>query len=73
MLFRSVSRGSKQGKKEYMSEVKIISCLRHKNLVQLIGWCHEQRELLLVYEYMPNKSLDSHLFVAEFTLTWPIR
>ena len=69
---KRVSRGSKQGKKEYMSEVKIISRLRHKNLVQLIGWCHEQRELLLVYEYMPNKSLDFHLFVAEITLTWPI-
>ncbi|XP_030958859.1 L-type lectin-domain containing receptor kinase IX.1-like [Quercus lobata] len=70
---KRVSRGSKQGKKEYMSEVKIISRLRHKNLVQLIGWCHEQRELLLVYEYMPNKSLDSHLFGAEIVLTWPIR
>ena len=70
---KRVSRGSKQGKKEYMSEVKIISRLRHKNLVQLIGWCHEQRELLLVYEYMPNKSLDSHLFGAEITLIWPIR
>nr|XP_023905830.1 L-type lectin-domain containing receptor kinase IX.1-like [Quercus suber]POF19267.1 l-type lectin-domain containing receptor kinase ix.1 [Quercus suber] len=70
---KRVSRGSKQGKKEYMSEVKIISRLRHKNLVQLIGWCHEQRELLLVYEYMPNKSLDSHLFGAKITLTWPIR
>lgn len=70
---KRVSRGSKQGKKEYMSEVKIISRLRHKNLVQLIGWCHEQRELLLVYEYMPNKSLDSHLFGAKIALTWPIR
>ncbi|CAK9178069.1 unnamed protein product, partial [Ilex paraguariensis] len=48
--------------KEYASEVKIISRLRHKNLVQLIGWCHEKRELLLVYEFMPNGSLDTHLF-----------
>ena len=45
---KRVSKGSKQGKKEYKSEVKIISRLRHRNLVQLIGWCHEQRELLLV-------------------------
>ncbi|KAK4596715.1 hypothetical protein RGQ29_014663 [Quercus rubra] len=67
------SKGSKQGKKEYMSEVKIISRLRHKNLVQLIGWCHEKRELLLVYEYMPYGSLDSHLFGAKVMLTWPVR
>ncbi|KAF3948266.1 hypothetical protein CMV_025717 [Castanea mollissima] len=70
---KRVSKGSKQGKKEYMSEVKIISRLRHRNLVQLIGWCHEQRELLLVYEYMPYGSLDSHLFGAKIMLTWPVR
>ena len=68
-----VSKGSRQGKKEYMSEVKIISHLRHKNLAQLIGWCHEQRELLLVYEYMPYGSLDSHLFGEKTMLTWPVR
>uniref|UniRef100_A0A2N9GIG3 non-specific serine/threonine protein kinase n=1 Tax=Fagus sylvatica TaxID=28930 RepID=A0A2N9GIG3_FAGSY len=70
---KRVSKGSKQGKKEYISEVKIISRLRHRNLVQLIGWCHDQRELLLVYEYMPNGSLDSHLFGGKITLTWPVR
>ena len=70
---KRVSKGSKQGKKEYMSEVTIISHLRHKNLVQLIGWCHEQGELLLVYEYMPNGSLDTHLFGIEIMLIWPIR
>ncbi|KAM4108856.1 hypothetical protein ACB094_03G076900 [Castanea mollissima] len=70
---KRVSKGSKQGKKEYKSEVKIISRLRHRNLVQLIGWCHEQRELLLVYEYMRNGSLDSHLFGAKIMLKWPVR
>ncbi|XP_050275420.1 L-type lectin-domain containing receptor kinase IX.1-like [Quercus robur] len=70
---KRVSKGSKQGKKEYKSEVKIISRLRHRNLVQLIGWCHEKRELLLVYEYMPNGSLDSHLFGAKIMLIWPVR
>ncbi|XP_059650541.1 L-type lectin-domain containing receptor kinase IX.1-like [Cornus florida] len=68
------SRGSKQGKKEYVSEVKIISRLRHRNLVQLIGWCHEQGEFLLVYEFMPNGSLDSHLFGGkEASLIWNLR
>ena len=51
-----MSLGSKRGIKEYAFEVKIISRLRHKNLVQLLGWCHERKELLLVYEFMPNGS-----------------
>ncbi|KAJ0801354.1 putative protein kinase RLK-Pelle-L-LEC family [Helianthus annuus] len=70
---KRVSKGSKQGIKEYASEVKIISRLRHRNLVQLIGWCHEKRELLLVYEYMENRSLDSHLFEEKSLLTWGTR
>ncbi|PIN26209.1 Serine/threonine protein kinase [Handroanthus impetiginosus] len=59
---KKFSRGSKQGKKQYITEVKIIRMLRHRNLVQLIGCCHEQGEFLLVYEFMPNGSLDYHLF-----------
>ncbi|XP_022741402.1 L-type lectin-domain containing receptor kinase IX.1-like [Durio zibethinus] len=70
---KRVSSGSKQGKKEYISEVKIISCLRHRNLVQLLGWCHEKGELLLVYEFLPNGSLDSHLFGGKTMLTWTVR
>lgn len=70
---KRVSKGSRQGKKEYISEVRIISRLRHRNLVQLLGWCHEQGELLLVYEYMPNGSLDSHLFGKMDMLTWTVR
>ncbi|MCL7030950.1 hypothetical protein MKW94_026461 [Papaver nudicaule] len=70
---KRVSRGSKQGIKEYQSEVKIISKLRHRNLVQLIGWCHERNDLLLVYEFMPNRSLDKHLFQGENGLTWDVR
>ncbi|KAI3992879.1 hypothetical protein MKX01_034229 [Papaver californicum] len=70
---KRVSRGSKQGIKEYQAEVRIISNLRHRNLVQLIGWCHERDELLLVYEFMPNRSLDNHLFRGELILTWEVR
>ncbi|KAM3701818.1 hypothetical protein ACJW31_05G204000 [Castanea mollissima] len=69
---KRVVKGSKQGIKEYASEVKIISQLRHRNLVQLIGWCHERKELLLVYDFMPNGSLDSHLF-QESVLIWELR
>ena len=70
---KRVSRGSRQGKKEYISEVKIISRLRHRNLVQLFGWCHEKGEFLLVYEFMPNGSLDTHLFRGQTMLSWPVR
>ncbi|KAK2983192.1 hypothetical protein RJ640_018537 [Escallonia rubra] len=73
VAIKRVSKGSKQGVKEYASEVKIISKLRHRNLVLLIGWCHEKKELLLVYELMPNGSLDYHLFKGKNLLTWGIR
>ncbi|KAK6923868.1 Legume lectin domain [Dillenia turbinata] len=70
---KRISRGSKQGKKQYITEVKVISRLRHRNLVQLIGWCHDQEEFLLVYEFMPNGSLDLHLFGNKPSLTWAVR
>ncbi|XP_028801450.1 L-type lectin-domain containing receptor kinase IX.1-like [Neltuma alba] len=70
---KKVSHESRQGVKEYASEVKIISQLRHKNLVQLIGWCHEKNDFLLIYEFMPNGSLDYHLYRSRNLLTWPAR
>ncbi|XP_039121055.1 LOW QUALITY PROTEIN: L-type lectin-domain containing receptor kinase IX.1-like [Dioscorea cayenensis subsp. rotundata] len=70
---KKIAPGSSQGRKEYVSEVTVISRLRHRNLVRLIGWCHEYNELLLVYEYMPNGSLDSHLFGKMGSLEWPVR
>ncbi|KAL1327045.1 hypothetical protein HN51_037146 [Arachis hypogaea] len=73
VAIKKVSQGSQQGVREYASEVKIISQLRHKNLVQLIGWCHEQNDLLLVYEYVENGSLDSYLFKGKGLLTWEVR
>ncbi|CAN6236059.1 unnamed protein product [Urochloa humidicola] len=73
VAIKRVSKASKQGRREYMSEVTIIGRLRHRNLVQLVGWCHEGDELLLVYELMTNGSLDTHLYSARNVLTWPIR
>ncbi|THG10783.1 hypothetical protein TEA_010691 [Camellia sinensis var. sinensis] len=70
---KRISKESKQGIKEYLSKVKIISRLRHRNLVQLLGWCHEKREFLLVYEVMEYGSLDYHLFKKKSFLTWAIR
>ncbi|AET03324.2 lectin receptor kinase [Medicago truncatula] len=70
---KKISRGSRQGKKEYVTEVKVISQLRHRNLVKLLGWCHDKGEFLLVYEFMPNGSLDSHLFGKRTPLPWIVR
>ncbi|GLT77934.1 hypothetical protein SLA2020_494880 [Shorea laevis] len=59
---KRVSKDSRQGKQEFIAEVTTIGSLRHKNLVKLIGWCYEKHELLIVYEYMPNSSLDKFIF-----------
>ncbi|KAG6515015.1 hypothetical protein ZIOFF_025393 [Zingiber officinale] len=70
---RFAKESSKQGKKEYFSELNVISRLGHRNLVKLVGWCQEQQELLLVYEFLPNGSLDSWLYSAQNHLRWPER
>ncbi|CAN6270724.1 unnamed protein product [Urochloa humidicola] len=47
---------------DFLAEIDIINRLRHRNIVPLVGWCYEKGELLLIYEYMPNGSLDQHLY-----------
>ncbi|KAF0908339.1 hypothetical protein E2562_024753 [Oryza meyeriana var. granulata] len=62
---KKVSHDSKQGMKEFISEVVSIGHLRHRNLVQLLGYCRRKGELLLVYDYMSNGSLDKYLYGEE--------
>ncbi|XP_052170576.1 probable serine/threonine-protein kinase PBL19 isoform X2 [Diospyros lotus] len=67
-----------QGHKQWLAEVKYLSILNHPNLVKLIGYCSEDWErglhCLLVYEYMPNKSLEDHLFSSTLApLAWKRR
>ncbi|KAG6545907.1 hypothetical protein Mapa_012562 [Marchantia paleacea] len=71
---KRVSNDSKQGKREFVAEVSIISQLRHRNIVRLLGWCSDRDKLLLVYELMPNGSLDKALFHEdEWVLSWEHR
>ncbi|KAG8064453.1 hypothetical protein GUJ93_ZPchr0004g38763 [Zizania palustris] len=66
--------GARQGEKQFRAEVNSIGIIQHINLVKLIGFCCEDDKRLLVYEYMPNRSLDVHLFEANGTvLDWAVR
>ncbi|KAK9186202.1 hypothetical protein WN943_026566 [Citrus x changshan-huyou] len=58
---KKISHDSEQGMKEFVSEIVSMGALRHRNLVQLHGYCRRKQELLLVYNYMHNKSLDTIL------------
>ncbi|XVF55230.1 hypothetical protein PTKIN_Ptkin06aG0020100 [Pterospermum kingtungense] len=71
---KRVSHESRQGMKEFVAEIVSIGRLRHRNLVQLLGYCRRENELLLVYDYMPNGSLDKYLYnQPEVTLNWSQR
>ncbi|KAM0825262.1 hypothetical protein ACQ4PT_069676 [Festuca glaucescens] len=72
---KQLSSKSRQGKREFVNEIGMISALQHPNLVRLYGCCTEGNQLLLVYEYMENNCLARALFVEQYRLTldWPTR
>ncbi|KAJ0924896.1 putative protein kinase RLK-Pelle-CrRLK1L-1 family [Helianthus annuus] len=61
---------SKQGATEFWAEIHMLSMLRHCNLVSLIGYCNHEKEMILLYEYMPNGTLDDHLHKLRSPLSW---
>ncbi|KAJ7000104.1 LRR receptor-like serine/threonine-protein kinase RFK1 isoform X1 [Populus alba x Populus x berolinensis] len=70
---KQLSSKSRQGNREFLNEMGIISCLQHPNLVKLHGCCIESDQLLLIYEYMENNSLARALFGHEINqpnLNW---
>ncbi|KAG9149894.1 hypothetical protein Leryth_020254 [Lithospermum erythrorhizon] len=73
---KKLNSGSVQGFEEWQSEVNFLGNLSHSNLVKLLGYCYEENELLLVYEFMQKGSLENHLFGRGSTaqpLPWETR
>uniref|UniRef100_M1BLW1 non-specific serine/threonine protein kinase n=1 Tax=Solanum tuberosum TaxID=4113 RepID=M1BLW1_SOLTU len=76
VAIKKLNSESTQGFEEWQSEVNFLGRLSHPNLVKLLGYCHEDKELLLVYEFMPKGSLENHLFrrsAAIEPLSWDLR
>ncbi|KNA02682.1 hypothetical protein SOVF_216400 [Spinacia oleracea] len=76
VAIKRVSHDSRQGMREFVSEIVSMRRLRHRNLIQLLGYCRRKGELLLVYDYMSNGSLDKILFEkkeSKSNLSWSQR
>ncbi|XP_006645416.1 probable LRR receptor-like serine/threonine-protein kinase At1g06840 [Oryza brachyantha] len=74
VAIKRAQQGSLQGSKEFFTEIELLSRLHHRNLVSLLGYCDEEDEQMLVYEFMPNGTLRDHLSVrSKEPLNFPMR
>uniref|UniRef100_A0A0A9BZN4 non-specific serine/threonine protein kinase n=1 Tax=Arundo donax TaxID=35708 RepID=A0A0A9BZN4_ARUDO len=74
VAIKRAQQGSLQGSKEFFTEIELLSRLHHRNLVSLLGYCDEEDEQVLVYEFMPNGNLHDHLSVrAKEPPNFPMR
>ena len=62
VAIKQLDRNGLQGNREFLVEVLMLSLLHHPNLVNLIGYCADGDQRLLVYEFMPKGSLEDHLY-----------
>ncbi|XP_047313046.1 cysteine-rich receptor-like protein kinase 25 [Impatiens glandulifera] len=72
---KRLAEGSEQGKTEFKNEIVLMSRLNHRNLTKLLGFCLQGKERLIVYEFLPNRSLDHFIFhpVRRMLLNWETR
>ncbi|EOA20086.1 hypothetical protein CARUB_v10000360mg [Capsella rubella] len=74
---KKITPNSMQGVREFIAEIESLGRLRHRNLVNLQGWCKHKNDLLLIYDYIPNGSLDSLLYTkprrSGAVLSWKAR
>ncbi|KAJ4797660.1 receptor lectin kinase [Rhynchospora pubera] len=77
VAIKKISTSTRQGMREFIAEISSLGRMRHRNLVELRGWCKRNDDLIIVYEFMPNGSLDTLLFNhnknAKTTLSWKQR
>ncbi|KAL6559586.1 putative serine/threonine-protein kinase pix13 [Orobanche gracilis] len=73
VAIKKLNKKSTQGFDEWQAEVVFLGKFSHPNLVKLLGYCLENEELLLVYEFMSKGSLENHLFTRSELLSWNIR